>query len=255
MQTPQPTACIVVIGNEILSGRTHDKNTHWLAGQLTTLGIRVAEARVVPDIKTEIISTLKAVSERYDYVFTTGGIGPTHDDITSDAVAELCGTNLFLHPDAHGLLEKHYKDELNQARLKMAYVPEGATLIDNPVSAAPGFQIRNIYVMAGIPSIMQAMFASVKSALRGGEPTKSITISAAVTEGVIADELTQIQKKYEDVDIGSYPFIKFGKLGVSIVCRGLDMQRLNSAAGDVTALLTSKGELFDGADLGESMVG
>jgi molybdenum cofactor synthesis domain-containing protein len=255
MTNPQPTACIVIIGNEILSGRTHDTNTHWLAGQLTTLGIRVAEARVIPDIKQTIIDVVGQVAKAHDYVFTTGGIGPTHDDITAESVAALFSVKLVLHPEAEARLKAHYGDQLNEARLKMGYVPAGATLIDNPVSAAPGFCVKNVYVMAGIPSIMRAMFDGIKGKLKGGAPTLSLTVSAAVTEGIIATQLSEIQKKYAEVDIGSYPFIKDGKLGVSIVLRGLDLATLEKAASEVRVLLASKGDLFDSAGGGESMVG
>lgn len=244
---PQPTACIVIIGNEILSGRTHDKNTLFLTGKLTELGINPREVRVVPDVKEVIVDTVRECSERYDYVFTTGGIGPTHDDITADSIAACFGVKLELHPDAHARLKAHYGVELNDARIKMGLVPEGASLIQNPVSAAPGFHIKNVFVMAGIPSIMQVMFDSIKNELKGGEPTKSITVSAAVTEGIIAKELTDIQNAYPNVDIGSYPFIKNATLGVSIVVRGLDMELLEKVAAEVKTLLQAKGVLMDAA--------
>lgn len=245
MSKLQPTACIIIIGNEILSGRTLDKNTQWLAEKLTGLGIALREVRVIPDVRERIIEAVQQLHPCYDYLFTTGGIGPTHDDITIDAIAACFGVKVILHPDAHETLKIHYGDQLNEARLKMAHVPEGASLIPNAVSAAPGFRIKNVYVMAGIPSVMQVMFDNIKGELKGGEPTKSITISAAVTEGIIAKELTQIQASYKEVEIGSYPFIKNGKLGVSIVLRGLDVGELEKVATEVKALLKRNGEVME----------
>lgn len=233
----QVSAGIIIIGNEILSGRTHDKNTHFLAGRLTEMGINVGEAIVVPDIPAKIIETVQTYSKRFDYVFTTGGIGPTHDDLTSESVAKAFNTPLELNADAHEILKNHYKHELNEARLKMGYIPVGAELIENPVSAAPGFRIENVYVMAGIPSIMQAMFASIKHQLKGGAPLLSKTISGPTSEGLIATELTQIQKNHPEVDIGSYPFFHDGVLGVSLVIRGTDQAKIDAAAVQVEALV------------------
>lgn len=247
------TACIVVIGNEILSGRTHDKNTHWLAGQLTKLGIQVREARVVPDVEAVIVATLRECSAKWDYVFTTGGIGPTHDDITADSVAAAFNTTVELNPQAHQLLKDHYKEQLNEARLKMARIPKGATLFDNPISAAPGFKLGNVHVMAGVPSIMRAMFDSFKHTLKGGPPVLSKTVSGTATEGQIATELTTIQAAHEDVEIGSYPFIKNGQLGVSLVMRGLEMGAIDAVVEKVTALLKAHGELFVDMVEGESV--
>lgn len=253
MSTPSVTAAILIIGNEILSGRTHDKNTHWLAGKLTELGINTREARVVPDVKAVIIETVRELADRFDYVFTTGGIGPTHDDITAASMAECFHTTLELNTEAHQRLRDHYHEELNEARLKMGYIPVGARLIDNPVSAAPGFVMENVYVMAGIPSIMQAMFNSIQHQLVGGAPTLSKTVTGATSEGMIATELTAIQDQYPNVDIGSYPFFADGKLGVSIVLRGLEQAQIDAAAAEVRGLLEAKGGVYDRNDRGEAI--
>lgn len=238
----QPTACMLVIGNEILSGRTQDKNLNWLAGKLTERGIRLAEARVIPDVAKVIIATVNEVRARYDYVFTSGGIGPTHDDITAECIARAFGVKLHRDAEAKRRLEAHYTpDMLNEARLKMADVPEGAALIDNPVSAAPGFRVENVYVMAGVPSIMQAMFESIAPTLNGGPPTLSVTVSAFVTEGTIAEELTAIQKRFADIEIGSYPFIQQGKLGTSLVARGADAARLAEVKRELEVLFKKAG--------------
>lgn len=251
MSDKEVTACIIIIGNEILSGRTQDKNTHWLAGELTMLGINTIEARVVPDELTVMVDAVRECKARADYVFTTGGIGPTHDDMTAEAMAACFNTTVELNAEAHQRLIAHYKDELNEARLKMAHVPKGAALIDNPVSAAPGFRLENVYVMAGIPSIMQAMFGSIKHELVGGPPTLSETVIGATSEGLIAIELAEIQANFVELDIGSYPFFKDGKLGVSIVIRGLDKATIDDAAVQVSRLLSAHGGVFDRADMGE----
>lgn len=233
----QVFAGIIIIGNEILSGRTHDKNTQWLASQLTDIGVSVREAIVLPDIPDTIIRTVQDYSKRFDYVFTTGGIGPTHDDLTAESVAKAFQTPLELNSEAHEILKNHYKHELNEARLKMGFIPVGAHLIENPVSAAPGFRIENVYVMAGIPSIMRAMFTSIAHELKGGDPVLSTTVTGPTSEGLIATELTQIQKNHPEVDIGSYPFFHDGVLGVSLVIRGTEQAKINAAAADVAALV------------------
>ena len=236
---PQPTAALLIIGNEILSGRTQDANLNYLAKTLGGIGIRLAECRVVPDIEAKIIEAVNALRQAYDYVFTSGGIGPTHDDITSATVAKAFGVKLVRHLEAEARLTKHYKPEdLNEARLKMADVPEGAKLIDNPVSAAPGFFIENVYVMAGVPRIMQAMLDSIKGSLKGGARTISRTVSASITEGYIAQELSAIQEAFPAVEIGSYPFIRDGKLGVSLVSRGTDADTLEQVVVAIRALVT-----------------
>jgi molybdenum cofactor synthesis domain-containing protein len=232
------TAAILVIGNEILSGRTKDANLHYLATGLTAIGIRLMEARVVPDIEARIIEAVSALRAGYNYVFTTGGIGPTHDDITSESMAKAFGVKLFKHPKAVELLTQHYGDaNLTEARLRMAHVPEGAALIDNPVSTAPGFRIGNVYVLAGVPAICQAMFDGLKGGLTRGDPVHSKTVSAHVGEGVIAHELGLLQQRYPSLDIGSYPFFRQGKFGASFVIRGTDQQAIDNAAAELRTII------------------
>jgi molybdenum cofactor synthesis domain-containing protein len=229
------TACLLIIGNEILSGRTRDSNMHFLAGRLTELGIRLLEARVVPDIEATIVATLNEVRARFDYVFTTGGIGPTHDDITADCVAKAFRLPIGPHPEAVRRMTAHYQrmgTEFNEARRRMARTPEGASLIDNPVSTAPGFQIGNVFVMAGIPQVMQAMFDGMKHLLVGGAPVMSRAVSGFLPEGIIAAELGALQQRYPDIEIGSYPFQRQGKAGSTIVLRGTDRARLEAATQD-----------------------
>lgn len=232
-----PTACLIIIGNEILSGRTQDKNLAWLAAELNKLGIRLMEVRVIPDVPEVIVSCVNSCRRHFDTVFTTGGIGPTHDDITSENVARAFGVKLIRHPEAKALLEAHYPpDQINEARMKMADIPEGATLIANPVSAAPGYRIGNVYVMAGVPRIMQAMFDGIKHTLKGGAPMLSATIAAFVTEGTIAEELGRIQSQFPSVEIGSYPFVRHQKLGTSLVARSTDAEALIECKMLLTAL-------------------
>ena len=217
------TASVLIIGNEILSGRTQDINLNWLAKELNSCGIRLREARVVADVPEAIISTVNTLRAQYDYVFTTGGIGPTHDDITSECIAMAFGVPYERHKEAEELLTRYYgADKLNEARLKMSDMPRGVTLIPNPVSVAPGFIIENVYVMAGVPRIMQAMFDGFKHTLKGGKKVHSVTVSTYLTEGSIAAELTAIQNAFPDVEIGSYPFVRDGKLGTSLVSRHED---------------------------------
>lgn len=232
------TACLIIIGNEILSGRTQDKNVQWLAQQLNEIGVRLLEVRVIPDIEQTIIDTVNACRAAYTYLFTTGGIGPTHDDITSASIAKAFGVKLIRHPEAEALLLKHYKLELvNEARMKMADVPEGATLISNPVSVAPGFTIGNVYVMAGVPSIMQGMFGFIRPLLKGGALMHSRTLTASVAEGTIAAELSAIQDAYPAIEIGSYPYMRPGEHGTSLVLRGTDQALLAQATQKVRQLL------------------
>jgi len=236
------TAAVLIIGNEILSGRTRDVNLAYLAAGLTEIGIRLREARVVADIEADIVHAVNECRARYDYVFTTGGIGPTHDDITAACVAKAFALPLIRNPEAVALLERHYEPGmLNEARLRMANTPEGATLIDNPVSAAPGFQIGNVFVLAGVPAIMQAMFDGLKSRLAGGAPVLSRTVSAFVGEGTIALGLGELQQRYTDLDIGSYPFYRHGKYGASFVLRGTEPARIDSAAAELRALIVGLG--------------
>ncbi|HET8729259.1 MAG TPA: competence/damage-inducible protein A [Alphaproteobacteria bacterium] len=237
------TAALVVIGNEILSGRTKDANLPYLAERLNALGVQLREARVVPDVEAEIVDAVNACRARHDYVFTTGGIGPTHDDITAMSVAKAFGVALELNAEAVRRLKAHYdgRVELNEARLRMAHIPAGATLIDNPVSAAPGFQIANVLVMAGVPSIMQAMFEGVSHRLVGGRPLLSRTVSCGLAEGTLAAGLGDLQGRYPDLDIGSYPHFRAGQFGVAIVLRGPDADYLDEAVAELTALMRGLG--------------
>lgn len=238
MDKKQPTAALLIIGNEILSGRTKDANLNYLAIQLNQMGIRLSECRVVSDNEAVIIDAVLALSKSNEYVFTSGGIGPTHDDITTACIAKAFGAKLERNAEAEARLRKHYKPEdINAARLKMADIPVGAELIDNPVSAAPGFILANVYVMAGVPRIMQAMFDGVKHRLKGGAVTLSHTLSATVTEGFIATELGEIQAANPLVEIGSYPFIRDGKLGTSLVSRSTDKAALETVLTQLRALV------------------
>lgn len=237
------TAAVLVIGNEILSGRTKDANLAWLAVRLNETGIRLREARVVADVEDEIVAAVNALRARYDYLFTTGGIGPTHDDITSGCVAKAFGVKLIRHPEAVALLRSNYANpaDLNEARLRMAEVPDGATLVDNPVSKAPGFRIGNVIVMAGVPRIMQAMFDGIRHTLAGGAPVLSRAIAVAVPEGLIAEGLAALQARYAALEIGSYPYFRQGLAGTTIVLRGTDQAAVDAAAAELKALMASLG--------------
>ncbi|WP_120496144.1 molybdopterin-binding protein [Kiloniella sp. EL199] len=233
-------ACLVIIGNEILSGRTQDSNLSFLGEQLNKIGIRMEEARVVPDIPERIINTVNEVRSHFDYVFTTGGIGPTHDDITSQCVADAFAVPLILHPDAHKAMLSFYGEEqLTEARLRMAHVPQGARLIENDISIAPGYQIENVFVLAGVPKIMQSMFAKLAPDLTGGKPMISRTLTSHAKEGEIAKDLGDIQRKYPDVDVGSYPFMGRGGTGVRIVMRSTDEGLLMKCEEEVDVVLNS----------------
>lgn len=237
-----PTACILVIGNEILSGRTHDKNIPYIASGLAACGVSLQEVRVIPDKESVIIDTLNEVRKKHNYIFTTGGIGPTHDDITSLCVAKAFGVPLHRHPEAEASLRAHYNPaDINEARLKMADVPQGAILITNPVSAAPGFLIDNVYVMAGVPRIMQAMFDSIKHTLNGGAPVTSESVSTNLPEGTLAEGLSAIQLRYPDIDIGSYPLYRSGGFFTTLVMRGTQPERNEAAANEVRALIHTLG--------------
>jgi len=236
------TACVLIIGNEILSGRTRDANLAYLGTRLNELGVRLMEARVIPDRVEVIVETLNEVRRRFDYVLTTGGIGPTHDDITAECVARAFGVPLIEHPEARAILEAHYgPDELNEARLRMAKTPEGASLIENPVSKAPGFQIGNVFVMAGIPAIMKAMFESLRHRLTGGRPLLSKAVVAALPESYLAPGLGAIQARYPEIEIGSYPFYRMGVFGVRLILRAPQQEHLEAAAGEVRQLIRELG--------------
>ena len=234
-----PTAAILVIGDEILSGRTRDANMHYLAGELATKGIDLKEARIVPDVQDAIVGALNALRARYDHVFTSGGIGPTHDDITADAVAAAFGLPLHVRDDARDLLARHYDRsglEFNEARMRMARIPEGAVLIDNPISAAPGFSMQNVHVMAGVPNIFQAMVASLLPRLTGGRPLLSQTLRIERGEGSVAKPLAALAAEFDDLSFGSYPFIQNGAYGTNIVVRGSDAGRLDAAMARLAAI-------------------
>ena len=236
------TASLIIIGNEILSGRTRDANLPYIAAKLNEIGIRLAEVRVVRDDEDQIVAAVNACRSAHAYVFTTGGIGPTHDDITAHAVAKAFGLPIERNAEAVALLSRHYDPrDLNEARLSMAEMPVGAILIENPVSVAPGFQIGNVFVLAGVPSIMQAMFDGIKSRLAGGAPMLSRTIACLLPEGAIAEELTALQGRYAKVEIGSYPFFRLGKFGTSLVLRSEDPALLAAAAGELRAMLRKLG--------------
>lgn len=227
-----PTAAMLVIGDEILSGRTRDANMHYLAGELTKHGVDLREVRVVGDEKADIIAALQHLAGRYDTVFTSGGIGPTHDDITADCVAEAFGQSIDIRDDARALLAAHYENsglEFNAARQRMARIPERATLIDNPVSVAPGFTVENVHVMAGVPSVFQAMVASVIPTLTGGKPLLSQSLRIDRGEGDIAGPLAALAEEFSDLSIGSYPFQRDGAFGANIVIRGTDGARIDAA--------------------------
>jgi molybdenum cofactor synthesis domain-containing protein len=220
-----PTAAMLVIGDEILSGRTRDSNTHFLAGELTKHGIDLREVRVVSDDRAAIMDAVQDLASRFDTVFTSGGIGPTHDDITADSIAAAFGASIDVRDDARAILLEHYAKtglELNAARLRMARIPKGATLIDNPVSAAPGFKIGNVHVMAGVPAVFEAMVASVLPTLTGGAPLLSQTLRVFRGEGDIAETLSKLAEAYSELSIGCYPFQKDGVFGANIVVRGTD---------------------------------
>ncbi len=235
---PNPTAAMLVIGDEILSGRTRDANMHYLAGQLTEAGIDLKEVRVVSDDQPAIVDAVQALSAAYDTVFTSGGIGPTHDDITADCIAAAFDAQIDVRADARALLEAHYAKsglELNAARLRMARIPDGATLIDNPVSTAPGFTMGNVHVMAGVPSVFQAMVASVLPTLTGGDPLVSRTVRIDRGEGDIAGPLGELAGAYPDLSIGSYPFQKDGKYGANVVIRGTDAAMVDTCVAALNA--------------------
>jgi molybdenum cofactor synthesis domain-containing protein len=236
------TACVLIIGNEILSGRVQDENVAFLAKGLNEVGIRLKEVRVIPDDSDTIVGTVNEVRRKFDYIFTTGGIGPTHDDITSQCIAEAFAVKLILHPEAKRLLEGHYPPgAVNEARMRMAHVPDGAVLLPNPISRAPGFRIDNVYVMAGVPQIMQATFRELSHRLKGGAKVLSRSVSCGLGEGVLAKGLGELQARYDDLEIGSYPYFRRADFGVTLVVRGTDRTRLLAATEELKALILSLG--------------
>jgi molybdenum cofactor synthesis domain-containing protein len=229
-----PTAGLLLIGDEILSGRTKDKNLGYVADFLIALGIDLMEVRVVADVENDIVAAVNALRRRYTYLFTTGGIGPTHDDITADAIAKAFEVRIDYDPRAVSILEAHYQPGmLNEARLRMARIPEGAELIDNPVSKAPGFKLDNVFVMAGVPKIMQAMLQSIAPRLERGRPMLSATVTAFIGEGDLARPLKEIQDRYPEVVIGSYPFEEQGRFGSQLVLRSRNEAKLQAAVREV----------------------
>ena len=242
VETKDVTACVLVIGNEILSGRTQDKNIRFLASGLNEIGVRLREVRVIPDLREVIVATLNECRAAFDYVLTTGGIGPTHDDITSECVAEAFGVSMYRDPRVVELLQSYMKaGELNEARLRMATFPEGAELVHNPVSAAPGYRIGNVFVFAGVPQIMQAMFEGAKHQLLGGAPMRARAVSVMLGEGAIAEDLGKLQARYPDIDIGSYPAMRQRRFGVSVVLRGTDVAKLDQALAELKKMLIALG--------------
>lgn len=235
---PNPTAAMLVIGDEILSGRTRDSNMHHLANALTAKGIDLREVRMVPDERDVIVTAVQTLADTYEHVFTSGGIGPTHDDITADCIAAAFGASIDVRADARAILAAHYEragTELNEARLRMARIPEGAALIDNPVSAAPGFKLGNVHVMAGVPSVFQAMVESVLPGITGGAALISKTQRIDRGEGDIAGPLGTLAEAFPDLSMGSYPFQKDGKYGAHIVIRGTDEDQVDAAMARLKA--------------------
>lgn len=234
------TAAMVVIGDEILSGRTKDKNIGFVAEYLTNLGIDLQEVRIVADEQEQIVDAVNTVRSRYTYVFTSGGIGPTHDDITADAISAAFGVACTHHPDALALLERHYAGSdmpFTEARKRMARTPENAALIDNPVSKAPGFRIENVHVMAGVPKVMQAMMDSIAPTLQSGEKMLSTAIECPFGEGTIGEPLGVIQEQHSSTMIGSYPRFEKGNISTQIVVRSRDQRAMETAAIDVHSML------------------
>ena len=231
-------AALIIIGNEILSGRTKDKNLAYLAEWLNEIGIQLYEVRVIRDDEKEIIDCVNLLRKKYDYVFTTGGIGPTHDDITTESIAKAFNVELETNPEALKILQSYYKEgELNEARLKMTLLPKGAELVENPVTKAPGFKMENVFVMAGIPSIMQGMLEGAKAFLKVGNKMSSKSIDVFMPESYVAEELSIMQDNYPEVEIGSYPFNKEGQFGTSLVMRSANLDTLERCASDVAEMV------------------
>jgi len=243
---PAKSACVLIIGNEILSGRTQDQNLSFIGKRCDELGISLSAARVIPDVEEVIISVVGECRDNYDYVFTTGGIGPTHDDITTSSIAKLFNVELQRSAKAVAAMNKYYDTGmLNEARLKMADIPIGGILIDNPISGAPGIQMENIFILPGVPMIMQAMFDGIIDRLTKGPPVLTVSVTTNLTEGLLADGMGHLQDKYPDLSIGSYPFFKHGKLGVNIVMRSTDEVQIKKVTEQLRKLIfESGGEVF-----------
>ena len=234
-------AAILIIGNEILSGRTQDTNTSTLAIWLNSIGVKVNEVRIVPDIEDKIIITLNVLRKENDYVFTTGGIGPTHDDITAQSVSKAFKIKYEIHKEAYKILEEYYKPgEFNEGRQRMVWMPENAELILNPTSGAPGFSVGNVFCLPGVPSILRSMLGGLKNKIVGGQPILSYTISLKTVESEIADSLTKVQNRNKNVEIGSYPFFHAGKLGVSIVLRSENQSKIDDCNSQILEFVNKK---------------
>jgi len=241
MKKKNINASIIIIGNEILSGRTQDTNTNSLAIWLNSVGVKVLEVRVIPDVEKTIVETINTLRKKYNYVFTTGGIGPTHDDITAQSVAKAFGKKYEIHKEAFKILEAYYKPgEFNEGRQKMVWMPKDSSLILNPTSGAPGFFIENVFCLPGVPSILKSMLGGLKDKIIGGEPVISQTISLRTVESEIAKSLTKVQNNNKDVEIGSYPFFQAGKLGVSIVLRSENQSRIDSCNNEILEFIQEK---------------
>ncbi len=242
MNDPVVTACVLIIGNEILSGRTQDTNLRHITIQLNEWGVRVREARVIPDIESVIVDTVRTLRTQFDYIFTTGGIGPTHDDITAACIAKAFDRELVIHPEIARLIQSRAAPpEVMAARMLMARVPEGAGLIGNPTGGPPGFCVENVYVMAGIPAVMQGMLSTLAGKLRGGAPVRSRSVTAYLAESQIAGPLGRIQNRYPDIDLGSYPFSREARYGTTLVMRGTEAAALDAMLEDVIAMIIATG--------------
>tara|TARA_Y100001970_G_scaffold115826_1_gene144261 strand:- start:1389 stop:2135 length:747 start_codon:yes stop_codon:yes gene_type:complete len=234
-------AAILIIGNEILSGRTQDTNTSTLSLWLNSIGVKVQEVRVIPDIEQTIVDSVNSLRKIYDYIFTTGGIGPTHDDITAQSIAKAFKLNYELHEEGYKILEKYYKPgEFNEGRQKMIWMPKDAKLILNPTSGAPGFSVENVFCLPGVPSILKSMLGGLKNEIVGGEPILSHTISLRTVESEIANSLTKVQNNNQEVEIGSYPFFQAGKLGVSIVIRSENQNKIDICTSQILDFVKQK---------------
>ena len=234
-------AAILIIGNEILSGRTQDTNTNTIALWLNTIGVKVKEVRVIPDIEDTIIDTVNYLRKANDYLFTTGGIGPTHDDITAESISKSFKLKYEIHKEAFNILEAYYKvGEFNEGRQKMVWMPRNANLILNPTSGAPGFNVENVFCLPGVPSILKSMLGGLKNRIVGGNPILSHTISLRTVESEIAKSLTDVQDNNKDLEIGSYPFFQAGKLGVSIVLRSEDQSKINKCSKEILKFIEEK---------------
>ena len=237
----QVTASILIIGNEILSGRTQDTNTSTLANWLNSIGVKVNEVRIIPDVEKTIVDTLNLLRKENNYVFTTGGIGPTHDDITAQSVSKAFSLKYEIHKEAYKILETYYKPgEFNEGRQKMVWMPQNAKLILNPTSGAPGFSVENVFCLPGVPSILKSMLGSLKNRIVGGEPILSHTLSLKTVESEIANSLKKVQNQNKDVEIGSYPFFHAGKLGVSIVLRSENQSKIDTCNSQILEFIKEK---------------